>query len=173
VCPRGSRPALGVEELWHRHVPHGTGHATRQGRALMSPHIPRLQTRSRYERALPSPRATEPATWQGRVPVSPWVPCLHTPLSVWEGSGVATCPVPLGPPPDREGLRCHHVSCGPRPASWCGRAMASPRAPWLSASEACLCVPKAPDIRLIMASLGTRSRQRVKCVQDKPYAAYS
>jgi hypothetical protein len=28
ACPHGSRPAPGVEELWHHHVPRGTGHAT-------------------------------------------------------------------------------------------------------------------------------------------------
>jgi hypothetical protein len=34
------------------------------------------------------------------------------------------------------------------------------------------CVPKTPDIRPIMAPLGTRCRQRIKCVCDRPYAAY-
>jgi hypothetical protein len=37
ACPRGSRPASGAGELWHRHVPCGTEHATRQGRALELP----------------------------------------------------------------------------------------------------------------------------------------
>jgi hypothetical protein len=104
------------------------------------------------------------------------------------GFGVATCLVALDPPPSARGLwrhhvwpgrppgkewlPCRHVSHGSRPASRCGRALASPRAPWLSASKACLCVPKAPAIRLIMTSPGTRSKQRIKCIQDKPYATY-
>jgi hypothetical protein len=49
---------------------------------------------------------------------------------VREGSGVAPCPVALGPPLDREGFRCRHVSCSSRPASRCRRALTSPRAPW-------------------------------------------
>jgi hypothetical protein len=32
--------------------------------------------------------------------------------------------------PGREGLWCHQVSCGSRPAFRCGRAQASPRVPW-------------------------------------------
>jgi hypothetical protein len=50
--------------------------------------------------------------------------------------------------------------------------LASPHALWLSTFEACPWIPKAPDIRLIMASLGTQSRQRIKYIQDKPYAVY-
>jgi hypothetical protein len=45
-------------------------------------------------------------------------------------SGIATCPVAPGTPPIREGLWCHYVFHGSRPASWCGRALASPRVPW-------------------------------------------
>jgi hypothetical protein len=119
-----------------------------------------------------SPRAAGPVARQGRALVSPYVLRLQIPLSVREGSGIAMCPMPPGPPPEREGLRCHHVSCGPRLASRCRRALASPRAPWLPALKAYPCVPKAPDIRLIMASPGTRSTQRIKRVQDKPYVAY-
>jgi hypothetical protein len=81
-----------------------------------------------------------------------------------EGSDVTTCPVAPDPPPGREGPRCCHVSYNSRPASQCGRAVASPRALWLSASEAWPCILKAPDIRLIMASSGTRSRQHIKCI---------
>jgi hypothetical protein len=29
ACPRNFRPAPGAGELWHHHIPHGTGHATR------------------------------------------------------------------------------------------------------------------------------------------------
>jgi hypothetical protein len=107
-----------------------------------------------------------------------------------KGSGVTTCPMapdsPLSarglwhhhvprttsPPLDREELRCRHVSYGSRPTSRCGRAPASPHAPWLLASEACQCVPKTPNVRLIMASPGMQSRQCIKYVQKKSYMAY-
>jgi hypothetical protein len=39
--------------------------------------------------------------------------------------------------------------------------------PWV-----CPCIPKMPDIRLIMASPGTRYRHHIKCVCDRPYAVY-
>jgi hypothetical protein len=112
----------------------------------------------------PVPRGTGPAARQGRVSVSPRVLQLQTCLPVQEGSDVATCAVASCPPPSREGLRCHHMSCGSRPASRCGRALVSPHAIWLSASEVCSCIPKASNISLIMASPRTRSRQRIKCV---------
>jgi hypothetical protein len=38
--------------------------------------------------------------------------------------------------------------------------------------RACPGVPKMPDIRLIIASVGTRCRQHIKCVYDRPYVAY-
>jgi hypothetical protein len=135
TCPVTADPSSIVGGLLRRHVPRATGPATLHGRASVSPHVPRHQTR----------------------------------LLVWECSGVVMCPMALGLLPGREELRCHHMSCGSRPTSRCGRALASPRAPWLSASEACPCVPKASDIRLIIASPGTRSRQRIKCVQNKVY----
>jgi hypothetical protein len=50
-------------------------------------------------------------------------PAALEPLLVPKSSGIATCPVASGMPPDREGLRCHHVSHGSRPASQCGRAL--------------------------------------------------
>jgi hypothetical protein len=65
-----------------------------------------------------------------RALASPCAPWLQTCLPVREGSGVATCPLPPGPPPSREGLRCHHMSCGSRPTSRCRKALASPHAPW-------------------------------------------
>jgi hypothetical protein len=97
------------------------------------------------------------------------------------------CPVALGSPPGRGGLRCHHMSRGSRPASRCRRALESPRATWLSTFygteakgkysasllnqlspptfEVCLCVPKTPDISLIMTLPGTQSRQHIKYLQ--------
>jgi hypothetical protein len=120
--------------------------------------------------------------------VSPRIPRFQTRILVREGSGIMECPVAPGPPLGRGGLRCHHVSRGFRPTSRCRRALTSPRAIWLSAgygtqgkgkysaglltwlgpptSEMCPCIPETPDIRLIMTSPGTRSRQHIKCVQD-------
>jgi hypothetical protein len=98
--------------------------------------------------------------------------CRHVPLGPLPGrEGLQRHHVLSGPPPSREGLHRHHVSCDSRPASRCGRILASPRVPWLLASEASLRIPKALDIRLVMASPGKRSRQGIKYIQDKPYAA--
>jgi hypothetical protein len=123
-------------------------------------------------RALASPRAS----WH----------CARHPTG--EGSGVTTCLTALDPSPVREGssvttclrhqdhrlagLQYHHMSCGSGAASLCKRALEPPRALWPLASEACPCIPKAPNIRLIMASPDTRSRQHIKCIQDKTYPAY-
>jgi hypothetical protein len=145
----------------------------------VSPCVLQLETRLPVREGSDVAHATRPTALQGRASVSPRVPRLQTRLLVWEGSSVATCPVPLGLPPGRERLRCHHTSYGSRPASQCGRALASPCAPWLSASETCPYVPKVPDIRLIMASPGHRvdntlnvyktshtwRMARIKCVQ--------
>jgi hypothetical protein len=62
--------------------------------------------------------------------VSPHVLWFQTCLPVREGSGVAMCPVALGLPSGRGGLRCHHVSRSSKAASWCGRALESPCVPW-------------------------------------------
>jgi hypothetical protein len=53
--------------------------------------------------------------------MSPRVSVAPDPLSVRESSGITTCHVAPGTPPDREGLRGRHVPYGSRPASWCGR----------------------------------------------------
>jgi hypothetical protein len=86
ICPTTADPSSIVGGLWRCHVPRATGPATLHGRASVSPHVPRHQTR----------------------------------LLVWECSGVIMCPMALGPLPGREGLRCHHMSCGSRPTSRCG-----------------------------------------------------
>jgi hypothetical protein len=133
---------------------------------------PRFQTRFRCQRAPSSPRAL-------------WHRACHP---SGNGSDVATCPAAPDLSPAREGsdvttclrhqdhrptgLQYHHMSCGSRPASRCGRALEPPRALWPSAPEACPCVSKTSGIRLIMASPGTWSIQFIKCVQDKTYAAY-
>jgi hypothetical protein len=78
--------------------------------------------------------------------------CRHVPPGPLPGrEGLQRHHVLSGPPPSREGLHRHHVSCDSRPASRCGRILASPRVPWLLASEASLRIPKALDIRLVMA----------------------
>jgi hypothetical protein len=92
------------------------------------------------------------------------------------------------PPPDAKGLQRRHVPHVVGLVTWQGRALMSPHvlrlqtclpvrqgssvAPWLLASKSSPRIFKAPDIRLIMASLGTRSRLRIKYVQDKPYVTY-
>jgi hypothetical protein len=97
-------------------------------------------------------------------------------------------PAVPGPPPDRGGLWCRHMSRGSRPISRCRRALASPCATWLSAgygpqakgkysaglltrldpptSEACSSFLEAPDLRLIMTLPNTWSRQHIICIQD-------
>jgi hypothetical protein len=83
--------------------------------------------------------------------VSPRVPQFQARLLVWEGSGVATCHMAhdmLWATRKREILNQSTYSLGP------------------PTSEACLCVLEMPDIRLIMTSPGTWSRQHIKCVQD-------
>jgi hypothetical protein len=84
---------------------------------------------------------------------------------------------------------CHrHVTKAPGPPS--GRAPVPSRVLWLQTRllvregfgaatcpvaldpRTCPCVLKTPDIRLIMASPGTRCRQRIRCVCDMLYAIY-
>jgi hypothetical protein len=79
ACPRSSRPAPGARELWHRHMPHGIKHATRQERAPVSPCVLLLQTRLSVQRASASPCAPwrRPTTQQGRAPESPCVSRLQ------------------------------------------------------------------------------------------------
>jgi hypothetical protein len=170
TCPTTSDPPPGVGGLWRRHVPPDSPPG-REG--LRCRNVSRSsRPTSRCARALVLPCVIGLAARQGRALVSPYVLRLQTRLPVREGSGVAMCLVPPGPSPNREGHRRHHMSYGSRLTSRCGRGLASPRASWLSAFEASPRVPKVPDIRLIMASLGTRSRQHIKCIRDKPYTTY-
>jgi hypothetical protein len=158
--PHDSRPVPGARELWLRHVPLGTEHATYQERASVSP-------------------------------CAPWHIARHPP---GKGFGVITCPEAPGPPLSEEARPCagrlwrHHVTEAPGPPP--STAPVSPRVLWLQARllvqegsgaamcpvalapQVCPCIPKMSDIRLIMASSGTRCRQCIKCVCDKPYAAY-
>jgi hypothetical protein len=58
------------------------------------------------------------------------VPRRQTPHLAREGSGVATCPMTLDPPPGEGGLWCHHASRGSRHASQCRKTLASWHVPW-------------------------------------------
>jgi hypothetical protein len=178
--------------LWFYHVSHDVKHRlpAREGSGVTTcPMTP--DPTSQHRRAPTSPRAL----WCQTPPPSTGGLRHHhvsrdtkPRLSMREGPGVATCPAASDPPLGEGGLWCRHVSHGSRPISRHGRALSSPRATWLSAcygsqgkgkysvglltrsdppaSEACLCVPKTPDIRLIMTSSDTRSRQRIKYIQD-------
>jgi hypothetical protein len=86
------------------------------------------------------------------------------------------------PAPCAGRLRHHNVTEAPGLPP--GRAPISPRVQWLQtcllvregtgdatcpvalSPRVCLCVPKMPNIRLIMASSRTWCRQRIKCVCD-------
>jgi hypothetical protein len=80
---------------------------------------PRLQTRSRCQRALALPRA-------------PRHRACHLP---GEGFGVATCPMAQSAPPARKGLRCRHVPRGTERATCQERAPVSPHGPRHRASR--------------------------------------
>jgi hypothetical protein len=188
---------------------------------------PRLQIRSRCQRALALPRAprhracnppeggSSVATCpmaQSKPPARKGLWCHHVPRGTvraihQERAPVfAKCPEAPNPSPDRRRLRSHRMPHVSRPAPYAGRlwrrhvtealgpphgrASVPPRVLWLQTCllvqegfraatcpvtlgpQVCLCVPKTPDIRLIMASPGTRCRQRIKCIYDRSYAAY-
>jgi hypothetical protein len=104
--------------------------------------------------------------------------------------GLQSSHMPRGsrPTPCTGRLWRRHVTEAPGPPP--GMAPISPRVMWLqtrllvregSGAATCPvalnpraspCVPKTPNIRLIMASPGTRCRQRFKCVCDRSYATY-
>jgi hypothetical protein len=84
---------------------------------------PRLQTRSRCQRALASPRAP----WhRARHPLGEGsgvatCPAAPNPPPGTEGSGITMCPMATSPPPCRRGLQSHHVSRSSRPVPCAGR----------------------------------------------------
>jgi hypothetical protein len=116
--------------------------------------------------------------------------CPEVPSPSPSRRGLWSHHVPRGsrPTPCAGRLWRHHMSEAPEPPS--GRTLVSPHVMWLQthllvqegsgattcpvalSPRVCPCVPKTPDIRLIMASPGTRCRQHMKCVCDRPYATY-
>jgi hypothetical protein len=116
-----------------RHVPHDTGPASRRGRALVLPRVPRFQTclpvREDYSVAM-CPMALSPPPSRGGLwcrhvshgsrppPGAGGVRRRHVsrgtipPPSAWEGSGVAMSPAVLDPPPGAGGLLRRHVDLG-------------------------------------------------------------
>jgi hypothetical protein len=84
---------------------------------------PWLWTRSWCQRALALPRA--PWHWAchqlGEGSGVATCPTALNPPPSTEGSGVATYPMAPNPPPGRGGLQSHHVSCGSRPVPYVGR----------------------------------------------------
>jgi hypothetical protein len=153
MCTRFKRsaPQLQIhsrcqEALALRHAPrHRARHPPKEGSSVAT--CPMAQSTLPIRKGLRCrhmPRGTVRATCQGRAPVLPRAPRHRTRHLTGEGSGVATCLMALGPPPAQggsgvaawprhqdhrsAGLRYRHVSCGSRPASWCGRALEPPRA---------------------------------------------
>jgi hypothetical protein len=184
--PHDSRSVLGARRLWLRHVPRGTEHATRQKRALMSPcapwhrachppgkgscvamclEAPCAPLARRGPRCYHVPQGTEPIPGRRRLRSH------HTPhgsrpapyAGRLERRHVTKAP---GPPPDRAPvprrvlwLQTCFLVCEGSGAAMCRVALG----PWVYPS-----IPKTLDIRPIMASLGTRCRQRIKCICDRP-----
>jgi hypothetical protein len=171
MCPEAQSTPPTRRGLRCHHVPHGIEHTTQQERAPVSPRARGTKRATRRERSpvLPRARSTEPVTRHERAPESPRASQLQarpmrrkaltlprdrgTRTTAPQGSGIATCPVAPDTPSGAEGLQSRHVPSGPQP-------------------QACPCIPKMPDIRLIVASPDMRCRQRIKCVCDRPYAAY-
>jgi hypothetical protein len=172
MCPEAQSMPPARRGLRCCHVSRGIECATRHEGALMSPRDPR------HRACHPLGKGFGVATW----PKAP-SPSLDRrgPQSrhVTHGSSPAPC---VGR------LRHRHVTKAPGPPP--GRALISPCVLWLQtrllvregsgattcpvahSPRACPCIPKTLDIRLIMAPPGTRCRQRIKCVCDRPYAAY-
>jgi hypothetical protein len=126
-------------------------------------------------------------------PVRKGLRCCHVPEAPSPSPnrrGLRSRHVPHGsrPAPYAGRIWCRHVIETPRPPP--GRAPVSPRVLRLQTRllmregsgaatclvalgpRACLCVPKMPDIRRIMASPSTQCRQCIKCVHDRSYVAY-
>jgi hypothetical protein len=76
----------------------------------------------------------------------------------------------LGPPLDRAPVPLHVLWLLTCLLVWEGSGETT--CPVALSPQACLCFPKMPDIRLIMASLGMPCMQRIKCVCGRPYATY-
>jgi hypothetical protein len=75
-----------------------------------------------------------------------------------------------GPPPSGASVPPHVLWLQTRLLVWEGFGAAT--CPVALAPRAYPCIPKTPDIMSIMASPGTRYRQRINYISDRPYAAY-
>jgi hypothetical protein len=112
---------------------------------------------------------SRPASWCGRALASWRVPWHQVSLPIGEGSDVTMCHTVSDPPPSAEGLWRRHlphdsVCYGPQAKRKYSVNLLTRLGP--PAFKACPCVPEMSDIRLIMTSSATRSRQRIKYVQD-------
>jgi hypothetical protein len=172
MCPEAQNTPPARRGLRCLYVPYGIERATHQERALVR-HVP-----PRHRVRHPSGKGSGVAT------------CLEAPSPSPRRRGLQSHHVPRGsrPAPYAGRLWCRHVI--EAPGSPPRRAPVSPRVLWLqthllvwedSGATTCPvalsprafpCVPKTPDIRLIMVSPGAQCSQRIKCVCDRPYAAY-
>jgi hypothetical protein len=112
-------------------MPRGTGHATRQGRALVLSRVPWLQTcpigpppDRKEQRCRHMSRSSRPASRCGRALTSPRAPWHRARHPVGKGSSVTTCPTTPYPRPGAGGSWCHHMPRGSQPPR---RARAFPR----------------------------------------------
>jgi hypothetical protein len=172
TCPEAHNTPPVRRALRCRHVTYSIEHATHQERASVSSRA------QRHHACHPSGEGSGVTTYPEAPIPSPGSRRLwshHMP----HGSRPATY---------AGRLWCHHVTEAPGPPP--GRASVPPRVLWLqtrllvwegSGAATCLvalgpgaylCVPKTHDIRSIMASPITWCRQCIKCVCDRPYAAY-
>jgi hypothetical protein len=172
TCPEAQSTPPTKRGLQCRHVPHGTEHATHQERAPVSPHASR-----HCARHLPG-EGSGVATYPEAPNPSPDRRRLRS-RHVSRGSRPAPCAGRLwrhrvaeapGPPLGRAPVPARVLWLQTRFLVWEGSGAAT--CPVTLSPRAYLCIPKMPDIRPIMASPGTRCKQRIKYVCDRSYTAY-
>jgi hypothetical protein len=172
TCPEAQSTPRARRGLRCCHVPHGTEHATRQEKTLVSPRAlrhyvhhspgegssvamcpkaPSLSTGRRRLWSRHVPRGSRPAPYAGRL---------------WRRHVTEA----QGPPPGRAPvstrvlqLQTHLLVREGSEAAMCPVALGPRVYP---------CIPMMPDIRPIMALPSTRCMQRIKCVCDRPYTTY-
>jgi hypothetical protein len=153
------------------HVPHGTERATHQERAPVSPRASRHRARHPPGKGFgvvtcpetPSPSPGRRGLWSRHVSHG-FRPAPYA-VRLWRRHVTEAS----GPPPGRAPVSSHVLWLQTRLLMREGSGAAT--CPVALGPRACPCIPKTPDFRLIMTSSGTRCRQRIKCVCDKPYAA--